>query len=499
MTKILNICFCSDKNLVKHIPTVINSILNNNAKYYIKIHYIHDIAKIEENNDFKKLKNFVAKHKNLQIKTYLKTWNAAYNGLKHVTVATMLRIFIPNIIHEDKVLYLDIDLIVNTDLTDLYNIDCGHYGIAMKESLVEPDGCTVIKIDGKKSGNCGVIMMNLDTLRKNKFVEKCLEIHSRFNGEKHDQFIINMYCKCNYQRLKYFYNLYINQDSHLVKLQKQFILHYAGMLKPYSSNVGEYQYLWDKASIPTRLNCFQYWDTGKYGMPVFIKHIYNHNLKQSIDFNFNLILITDNNVNSYFKPQDGFFKLDANIKSNIVRYNVLDKYGGIWLDTDIIIIKNLNILYNNMNSSEREVVIDKDFNSNLNSGSLVMKKNSTSTNFCLKALNECLHSNDSACLQQISSSTIEQLSNTMPEKITINDSTVTSKGSNFLDINDTPGINKHKWIFSPDVAAKTAALLKSTTDCYFVRTSTIYKEHNINGDIINFVFGNPMSVFSYLV
>jgi mannosyltransferase OCH1-like enzyme len=109
------------------------------------------------------------------------------------------------------------------------------------------------------------------------------------------------------------------------------------------------------------MNCFQYWDRGVEKMPPMIRYIYNHNLKQSQKYNFKLVLITDENVKEYFKPHQRFFDLASNFKSDIVRYNVLDIYGGIWLDTDIIITKDLNLLYN----TEHMAIVDIEDNNDI--------------------------------------------------------------------------------------------------------------------------------------
>lgn len=238
--KILNICFCSDENLINFIPVVINSILRKNSHHMINIHYINNI---KDKNKIKTLEKYVLKFKNLSFKSYYKEWNYKYNGLKHVSVATMLRIFIPEIIKKSRVLYLDIDIIVNIDLMKLYKIDCGKTGIALKNSIHKV--AEKYFTGNKKSGNCGIIMMDLNTLRKNNFTNKCLKIHSK-NSDRHDQYVINMYSNGKHTVLKPEYNIYLNQDDHLVKINKDFILHYAGSKKPYYTNVGKYQYLWNK-------------------------------------------------------------------------------------------------------------------------------------------------------------------------------------------------------------------------------------------------------------
>ena len=90
---------------------------------------------------------------------------------------------------------------------------------------------------------------------------------------------------------------------------------------------------------------FQYWDSGFDGMPDFIKTIYKHNFDICEKNNVRLVLITDENITDYITPHPRFKSLAHNHKSDMTRYYVLHKYGGFWLDTDVIIIKDLNILF----------------------------------------------------------------------------------------------------------------------------------------------------------
>ena len=73
--------------------------------------------------------------------------------------------------------------------------------------------------------------MNLETLRKNNFTEKCLNIHDK-NKNKHDQWIINKYAEGKHTFLKSRFNIFLNQDDYLVCKEVEFILHYAGSKKP---------------------------------------------------------------------------------------------------------------------------------------------------------------------------------------------------------------------------------------------------------------------------
>ena len=242
----INICFCSDENLIEYIPVVLNSILSRNLHHKINIHYIHCI---KDDSKIDKLKKYTDKFFNVSLITYYKEWVYKYKGLIHVTPATMLRIYIPEIIANidiKKVLYLDIDVIVNLDLSEIFEIDCGMKGIAVKNSISRYWRLSKI---GTPAGNCGVMLMDLSVLREEQFTQKCIDIFFKNEEKYHDQDIINIYLEGKQAQLKENHNIFLNQDDDkLLKTYKNnYILHFVGKSKPYFGNYsGKYQHIWDK-------------------------------------------------------------------------------------------------------------------------------------------------------------------------------------------------------------------------------------------------------------
>ena len=241
----IDVCFCSDVNLVGHIPTVVNSILDKNSEHEMTIHLIHNMDEDEMNG-----LNMFCEDKNLELKTYHKTWEHHYDSpLKGtITDTTMLRLYIPELIDVSRLIYLDIDVLVNMDLSPLQKLGCGKTGIAIKDSIYSSWRTGK---SGKQSGNCGVMVMNLDVLRENNFTKKCIDVFlsGKYGNELHDQDIINIYCDGNHARLPKHYNIYIGQDDSLVGKNKEYILHFAGKRKPYKADSGlvkKFQRMWDK-------------------------------------------------------------------------------------------------------------------------------------------------------------------------------------------------------------------------------------------------------------
>ena len=75
MNKDIHICFCSDENLIEHIPTVLNSIQSKNAHHTIIIHFIHCIMNL---NLLEQLQQFINNFKNMKLHCYYKTWDYNY-------------------------------------------------------------------------------------------------------------------------------------------------------------------------------------------------------------------------------------------------------------------------------------------------------------------------------------------------------------------------------------------------------------------------------------
>lgn len=247
-----------------------------------------------------------------------------------------------------------------------------------------------------------------------------------------------------------------------------------------------------------KLNVFQYWGQGVNAMPKFIKIIYDHNLEFCKKNNINLILIDDSNVNNYIEPHVKFNKLAYNFKSDIIRYYILHKYGGFWFDTDIILIKDINSLYNSLNNYE--CMLDIEYNNKIGCASLFIKKNSFVSKFCIDYINNILNTDKTLKWGEIGPYTVENLYKKYSHLILLNNYLTTKNGCNFICWNDDPGFNHIKWYLkSENIAKSKAELLDNNVDCYYLITWTIYKKHNMGNNLINKVFNDKRSVFSYFI
>lgn len=246
------------------------------------------------------------------------------------------------------------------------------------------------------------------------------------------------------------------------------------------------------------INVFQYWGQGLNNLPPFLKIIYKHNMKLYKKYNINYFFIDDNNVHKYIFVPQVFYKLAYNFKSDIVRYYILHKYGGFWFDNDIIIMKDLSILYKKC--SKYECMLDvENYRNEIGCASLFLKQNSVASNFCVNYVNFALK-HVKLLWGEIGPQTVTKLYEKHSNLILLNNYEITKKGCNFISWNDEPGINKEKWfLLSSDEAQKKAKKLKENTNMFYIITWTMYRLHDMKEHICTTVFLDPKSVFYHLL
>ena len=178
-----------------------------------------------------------------------------FNGLNHKTKTTMLRLLIPEILTlKGKLLYLDIDLIVNCDINKLFNYSCENTGFALRSSNEKVAYRTSVwKMAHGISANCGVALMDLDILRKNSFTQQAIKIVKnrigiRYRGQTNDQWVINKYCEGAHTKLNRKFNIFSNHKE-TINDSKNFILHWAGEAKPWGHSPTHHQKYWEKYKV----------------------------------------------------------------------------------------------------------------------------------------------------------------------------------------------------------------------------------------------------------
>jgi len=198
------IAMATDNNYVKYMYVAITSLMYYNKN--IKL-YVITIENLTESN-----KKLLEKLNNLfdTLELIKVTMEDLFNGLmypEHVSKSTFARLYIPNVVKESKCLMLDIDIIINDSLDDLFDMDISNYYIAGRKHLgrylrtATKEDCSKYGIpDFSSYINIGVMMMNLELMRKDGIDKKLLlEIKSKSIPEA-DQGIYNKVC---YNKIKF--------------------------------------------------------------------------------------------------------------------------------------------------------------------------------------------------------------------------------------------------------------------------------------------------------
>ena len=176
----INILFCGNQKVYDGALTQLISITNR-TKEAIKCYiYTMDVSRIKPEyicitDKQIKFLNKVIKEKNPEnevIKVdvtdlYETEFKECKNETAYCTPYTLLRLFADKIEGmPDKLLYLDIDIMVGGDLAELYNIDIDDYEYA---AVKEKYGCWLIRPDYI---NAGMLLLNLKKIKETGLLEK---------------------------------------------------------------------------------------------------------------------------------------------------------------------------------------------------------------------------------------------------------------------------------------------------------------------------------------
>ncbi len=289
------IVLITDSNYAMQVSVVISSIIANKNDSTI-----YDIF-ILANNLIREDKEKLSTLSTQSVSVKIIDMNGKYTDLPnkaHWSNAVFLKFDIPNIVEEyDKIIYLDADIIVQKDLTDLYRVN-----LKDNYAAVVPDIAQVLKKESLLQDYfnyfcAGMILFNAKKIREENLVEKMLQCYmdnnEKFLSLEQDIFnyifgkkIVHIHPKFQYitlydnflkKNLLKFYKLE-NKDE--LKKENLDILHYATMTPWKFSNIA-YGEIWDK-----------YYKLSPYYNPNLKRKKYNNllNLYRLIRYNFRFCL-----------------------------------------------------------------------------------------------------------------------------------------------------------------------------------------------------------------
>ncbi len=263
LCKPMCIVAAADNNYAQHLAVTFASILENNRGDVPYFYVIGDELTTENKNRLlETVKPFGATIEFVQTDVVL--YNHARVS-RHITRAAYLKVFIPELLPREieKVIYLDCDVVVEEDLSDLWDIDISRYHLgAVLDTILTDRLSVLVGKAGMPYFNSGVMLLNLRKWREDDTVSVILNFINE-NHEKllyHDQDALNAILCKKWRHIDAKWNVQTPMFFRKVKnestddislryaLDKPHIIHYTGRGKPW-------HYI---ATHPLRNNYYKY-------------------------------------------------------------------------------------------------------------------------------------------------------------------------------------------------------------------------------------------------
>ncbi|WP_150539020.1 glycosyltransferase family 8 protein [Actinobacillus vicugnae] len=250
MANIMHIALAADRNYAEQIITLIKSIclFDRHIHFYLINKDFSEQWFYSLNIELNKIDCHI---------TDIKLDTTHFSHLKtnsHITEASYYRCLIPQLIPQDKVLYLDCDIVANSSLRPLYQQDISNFLVAAIPDYLINSKFFYHKIFPQlnKYFNAGVLLFNNKKWRETDNIDQRLEnaIHQyqQSGSDLADQDILNLALQDNWLALERKYNYqfgaaYYLYENNRLDIYNEIIdlagtspvlIHYTGLAKPWT-------------------------------------------------------------------------------------------------------------------------------------------------------------------------------------------------------------------------------------------------------------------------
>ncbi len=262
---VVPVVFAADNNYVPMLTTTIDSMLANASK-----DYFYDIVVIEDGitgENKEQMAQYFSRYSDVSVRFFgagaLISGYDLTTSNEHISKETYYRFLIQDILpYYGKVLYLDSDLIIEGDVSELFELNLGDNLLAAAHDVDYMGNLNMH--DGKRMEytkevlhmdnpfgyfQAGVLVLNTAEMRKLHSVEEWLEIASNPDYIYNDQDILNAHCQGRVKYLGYEWNVMHDCggrvsnvfsfapasafDAYNTSRSSPKIIHYAGFEKPW--------------------------------------------------------------------------------------------------------------------------------------------------------------------------------------------------------------------------------------------------------------------------
>lgn len=263
-TKDIPVILCINNIYCQQTAALIKSIICNSKFSNYKFYILHSSVDEKNQNLLRQVFNDI-EFINIQEyvdKQSIEKYENTNKSINYISSEMYYRLFIPDIFKQyDKVLYLDSDMTVIKDISELYNIDIDNYyagvveGKIIKEFIRKNQKVDTypqynwkqylsIKLNKKdlRYFNSGMLLLNLKKLREDGIQQKIFEFLKKESPlEFPDQDVLNAFFDEKAKYLPEKYNTF-----HAALTKETVIIHFVGKEKPwnyYKSNES-FEHFW---------------------------------------------------------------------------------------------------------------------------------------------------------------------------------------------------------------------------------------------------------------
>lgn len=238
----------SNDNYAQHLGVMLTSLLeNSNNSSRIDIYIIDgDISEFNKSKLERIVKGYNGRVTFLKIDKKIFEYCRMNQNLNYITIETYYRTIIPDLLSKDisKALYLDCDIIVESDIDELWNTDISNYYLAaVDESQFYRKRSRRLKALSLPRDsfyfNAGVLLLNLEKWRE-KEVSKQIIKYIEVNQKKlklMDQDALNVVLHDKWLPLDPKWNYIVLYHRLKYPLEIPVIIHFAGTEKPWNAEI----------------------------------------------------------------------------------------------------------------------------------------------------------------------------------------------------------------------------------------------------------------------
>ena len=256
--KEIPIFFASDNNYAPYLVVALKSLLANASKdYFYKIHVL--TSNMSDDNKLVLLRELTY-NSSIEFINLSKETDAIkdkFHLRDYYSIDTYYRFFIADLFPEyDKVIYLDSDIIVLGDISDLYFYNISNYLLGVvQEQVMAHNECfsdyveKALGVKCKNYFNAGILLMNSKLFRLYNIQSKFFKLMGRFKFRvTQDEDYLNVICKDKVKYLDLGWNKMPFEETGFDDVDLK-IIHYTLGWKPWHyENVRYEEYFWQYAS-----------------------------------------------------------------------------------------------------------------------------------------------------------------------------------------------------------------------------------------------------------